>query len=197
MRILAFADLHTKCIDKIKNTDFSKFNYDVCFTLGDIDCQHLRAITECVNCDTFGVLGNHDEYGMLERFGIIGLDEKEIIINNISVTGLSGSSRYKLDDKPMLTQKESINLSKHLPPAEILVSHDSVYGLYGAKSDEAHCGLKGISRYIRKHKPIINLHGHHHENSVKQCKKTKDICIFGCSVVEVDKNGLVDIVYIF
>ena len=197
IRILVFADLHTPCIEKIRNTNFSEYNYDVCFTLGDINCQHLNAITECVNCSVYGVIGNHDEYGMLEQFGIMRLDSKEVIINGFSVTGLSGSSRYKIDDKPMLTQKESIALSKQLPPAEILVSHDSAYGLYGAKSDKTHCGLKGISKYIKKYKPIVNLHGHHHENCVKNRRYTTDICVFGCSVIEILGKGLMYVKRVF
>ena len=197
MKIIAFADLHTNCIDKINQTDYSSYNCSVCITLGDINSKHLQAIAANVKLPIYGVLGNHDEYGMLERYGITQLDEKEVNIDGVLITGLSGSSRYKPDDKPMLTQKESVYLAKRLHYAEIFISHDSAYGLYGAKSDKAHCGLKGISRYIKKYKPIINLHGHHHENSIKKYKKTTDICIFGCSVIEIDKNGLVDIVCVF
>lgn len=197
MRIIAFADLHSDCTDLIYHVDFSKYGYDFCFTLGDINCQHLQAITECVNCPVYGVLGNHDDYGMLERFGIIQLDSKLENLNNVTVTGFSGSSRYKNDDKPMLTQKESLGLSKQLPHADILVSHDSAYGLYGAKSDDAHCGLKGITRYVKKHKPFINIHGHHHVNRVQIYKGTIDICVFGGSVIEIEKNSISEIRKIF
>ena len=107
-----------------------------------------------------------------------------------SVTGISGSSRYKNDDKPMMTQKQSIYLCKCLQPADMLISHDSAYGLYGAKSDKAHCGLKGISKYIKKYKPAINLHGHHHQNVVQNYKNTTDICVYGCSMIRVNGDDI-------
>lgn len=189
LTILIFADLHAECTDKIRNADFSKRSIDVCFTLGDIDYQHLQIIQKKVNCPVYGVLGNHDEYGMFECYGISDLDCKYIYIQNYSVTGLSGSSRYKMDNSPMLTQKESITVSKQLSYADILISHDSAYGLHGQRTDEAHCGLKGITRYLKKFKPHFHIYGHHHENTVQVYKKTIAVCVFGCAVIEIEKEN--------
>lgn len=197
MKILAFADLHDYCIDKIAQIDYSAYGCDLCITLGDINYQHLQAIKKNVDLPICGVLGNHDDYGLLTKCGIVSLDGITLTVKSIHFTGLSGSSRYKPDDKPLLTQKESITLAKQLPPADILVSHDSAFGLYGARSDLAHCGLKGISRYIKKYKPVVNLHGHHHENCIKDGRYTTDICIFGCSVIEILGKGLVYVTRVF
>lgn len=197
MRVLTFADLHTPCIDKIKNIDFQKENCDVCFTLGDINTETLKAIQNSVNCSIYTVLGNHDDFADLSELSIEYIDKRKVEMGGFSVVGLSGSSRYKEGNYPMLTQSESIRLSKKLPCANILVSHDSAYGLYGVKSDYAHCGLKGITRYIKKHKPLINIHGHHHENKVQFYKGTTDICVFGCSIIGIYKNGLSGITRVF
>ncbi len=207
MKMIVFADLHTDCTDKIKSIDFSSYNADVCFTLGDINREHLRCIKDCVSVPVYGVLGNHDECGMLESCGIEELSDNPleglgIIGDNdrgkeYTAAGLSGSAKYKDSDYCMLTQQESLNICKNLIHANILISHDCAYGLYGDRSDLAHCGLKGISRYIRKHKPILCIHGHHHENTVKIYRKTIDICVFGCSVIGVGNGCLSEVIRVF
>ncbi len=197
MILLVFADLHTPCIDKIKSIDFSCYEYDACFTLGDIDVSTLKTIKNSVDCKVYAVLGNHDVNGMLSGLDIRHIDQIQIKIGSLSFVGLSGSSRYKEGDYPMLTQKESIEISKNLPCADILISHDGAYGLYGSKSDKIHCGLKGISRYVKRNKPFINLHGHHHINTTQFYKGTIDICVYGCSMIEIGLNGISDITRIF
>lgn len=198
MKILVFADLHTPCIDIIQNIDFSCYRYDACFTLGDIDVSTLKAIKNTVNSEVYAVLGNHDVNGMLDELDVKHIDQNKIEIGGLSFVGLSGSSRFKDGDYyPMLSQSESVAISKKLPGADILISHDSAYGLYGSKSDHTHCGLKGISRYIKKNKPIINLHGHHHVNTIKFYKGTTDICVYGCSLMDVNTNSVTEIIRIF
>ena len=49
MKILAFADLHDYCIDKIAQIDYSAYGCDLCITLGDINYQHLQAIKKNVD----------------------------------------------------------------------------------------------------------------------------------------------------
>ena len=113
--------------------------------------------------DKSGVLGNHDDQGALERCGIYNLDRKVTVINGVSIAGIGGSHRYKNGDYPMLTQKESIDIAEHCPKADILISHDAAFHVM-KRLDKAHCGLKGISEYISRNKPKLNICGHYHEN---------------------------------
>lgn len=197
MKILTFSDLHTPCIEAISNINFNNLNYDICFTLGDLDFETLKTIQNNVKCSIYAVLGNHDEYNLLSDLNIQSIDRKKINVAGISFVGLSGSSRYKLDNKSMLTQKESIQVCKELEPADILISHDCAFGLYGSKSDNTHCGLKGISKYIKKYKPWLNIHGHYHQNKIIKCRNTTDICIYGCAIITLNYNYRFEIKHIF
>lgn len=197
MNILTFADLHTPYIEKIRSIDFNKYDYDICFTLGDINFETLSVIQDSVHSDIYAVLGNHDEPDILDELRIKNIDKTKIQFGGVSFVGLSGSSRYKVGNQLMLSQRESINICKKLEPADILISHDCAFGLNSQKSDKTHCGLKGISKYIKRNKPIMNIHGHHHENKSQFYKETIDICVFGCSVIKVYRNGISDITRIF
>ncbi len=202
VKMIVFADLHTDCTDKIKSIDFSSYNADVCFTLGDIDYDQLCCIKKSVSVPIYGVGGNHDEIGMLAECGIIDAENAEINIadelgRSYMITGISGSSKYKDGNFCMLTQRQSLTICKKLIDADILISHDCAYGLYGDKYDAANCGLKGISKYIKTHNPIACIHGHNHENAVKIHKKTIDICVFGCSIISFVNGRLSEIIHIF
>ena len=103
----------------------------------------------------YGILGNHDEYGLLESRNIRNIHSKVININGIKILGFEGSSRYKIGNIPMYLQEESIKILRECDIADILVSHDSPYQLYSKANDKAHCGMKGITKYLKKNKPII------------------------------------------
>lgn len=198
MKILLFANLHTPCVDKILSTDFSAYQYDICFTLGDIFFETLSVIQNCVKCSIYAVLGNHDEPNILANLDIKSIDRKRIELDGTSFAGLSGSSRYKSDNKPMLTQNESIKICKGIETADILISHDCAFGLYGSKSDKAHCGLKGISKYIKRNSPLFNIHGRYHRNEIRQYKHTLSICVYGCAILDINlKQHFVKIKNIF
>lgn len=190
LRILALADLHSwdrLTLETVRNYDF---DYNSCVLLGDIPLNALIFLREIIEKPMLGVLGNHDELGQLERCGIENLDRKIVTINGVKIAGLSGSHRYKCGNYPLLTQRESIAAAKAIPAADILISHDTAYRLMG-RNDAAHCGLKGISRYISRRKPLMNLCGHYHENTSKKYRKCEVRCVFGCSLIEfsADKDG--------
>lgn len=190
LRILAIADLH--CWDRLTLETVRNFNFDYnsCVLLGDIPLNALIFLREIIEKLIFGVLGNHDEFGQLERCGIENLDRKTVTINGVKIAGLSGSHRYKHGDYPLLSQRESIAATRKIPAADILISHDTAYRIMGRK-DAAHCGLKGISKYISRYKPKFNLCGHYHENVSKKCGKCEVRCVFGCTLIEftADNDG--------
>lgn len=80
MKILTFSDLHTPCIEAISNIDFNNLNYDICFTLGDIDFETLKTIQNNVKCSIYAVLGNHDEYNLLSDLNIQSIDRKRLML---------------------------------------------------------------------------------------------------------------------
>lgn len=185
VKILAVADLHSW--DKSELELIQELEFDCCCLLGDIPQAAIEAIKQLVHKPIFGVLGNHDDQGVLERCGIYSLDGKETVINGISVAGIGGSHRYKNGDYPMLTQKESIGAAEHCPKADILISHDTAFHIM-KRVDKAHCGLKGISEYISRNKPKLNICGHYHENIRRKYKGCEILCVYRCALVSYPSN---------
>lgn len=181
LTMLCIADLHSYDDKEIKA--IQNMEYDVCFLLGDIPQKALSAIKKNVSKPLFGVCGNHDEWNSLTSEGIKDINCKTISIAGYTVAGFGGSNRYKNGDYPMWTQKESVEITKMIPKADILITHDSPYKFFG--NDEAHKGLKGISKYISNNKPKLNLCGHYHDkNLCGVYKKCKIQCIYGFNIIE-------------
>lgn len=133
----------------------------------------------------YGILGNHDEYGLLESRNIVNIHSKIINVNGVKILGFEGSSRYKTGNVPMYSQEESIKMLKECEMADILVSHDSPYQLYSKVNDKAHCGLKGITKYLKKNKVYLNIHGHHHINTdLKLSNGTNIIGVYRCAMIQ-------------
>ncbi len=182
--ILVIVDCHhLKEEEIIKVKDLQ---YDVCLLLGDISGTYLDMILKYVPIEkTYGILGNHDEYGLLESRNISNIHSKMIDVNGVKILGFEGSSRYKDGNIPMYSQKESIKILKKCEMADILVSHDSPYKLYSKANDMAHCGLKGITKYLKKNKIYLNIHGHHHINTqFKLGNGTNIIGVYRCAIIK-------------
>ena len=186
INILVIADCHHLKEEEI--TKVKDLKYDVCFLLGDINGNYLDIILKYVPIEKiYGILGNHDEYGLLESRDIANIHLKIININGIKILGFEGS-RYKDGNIPMYSQKESIKILKKCGMTDILVSHDSPYELYSKANDKAHCGLKGITKYLKKNKVYLNIHGHHHINtSLKLDNGTNVIGVYRCALITFPK----------
>ena len=184
INILVIADCHhlkEEEIEKVKN-----LQYDACLLLGDISGNYLDMILKYVPIEKiYGILGNHDEYGLLESRNISNIHSKVINVNGVRILGFEGSSRYKTGNIPMYSQEESIKISRKCDIADILVSHDSPYQLYSKANDKAHCGLKGITKYLKKNKIYLNIHGHHHINTVlKLNNDTNVVGVYRCAMIQ-------------
>lgn len=180
IKILAIADLHwytNEELSQIKNLD-----YDICVLLGDIPVNAIKLIKEYVgNKHLIAVAGNHNDWNTPELGGAENIHKKRVEYCGYSFAGLSGSIRYKNGDYPMFTQRESLNLSRKLKKADILISHDSMYHLLG--NDKTHSGLLGIDLYNLKNKVKLNICGHHHTSTVKKHFGTTTVCVFRCALI--------------
>ncbi len=184
INILVIADCHhlkEEEIAKVKN-----LQYDVCLLLGDINGNYLDMILKYVPIGKiYAILGNHDEYGLLESRNIINIHSKIINVNGVRILGFEGSSRYKVGTIPMYSQEESVRILKKCGKADILASHDSPYELYSKANDKAHCGLRGITKYLKKNKVYLNIHGHHHINTdLKLSNGTNVIGVYRCAMIQ-------------
>lgn len=185
INILVIADCHHLKEDEVIKV--KDLEYDICILLGDIKGNYLDMILKYIpNEKIYGILGNHDEFGILESRNIKNIHTQIINIKGIKILGFQGSSRYKTGEYPMFTQKESIDILKKCDKADILVSHDAPFELYCKSNDMAHCGLKGITKYLKKHKVFLNIHGHHHINTQLQLNKiTNVIGVYRCALISI------------
>lgn len=154
--------------------------------LGDVSDEDVQKLKGSFgDCLVFGVLGNHDEYGDLERRGIASLDNEIVEICGVTFGGFSGSLKYKNTDAPLLTDEESIEKAKMLPTVDVLVTHD---GPKIETRNEAHAGLLGVRTYIEEKHPKYHFFGHRHERKEEKIQSTTSICEYRLSVYHFSKS---------
>jgi len=188
INLLIIADTH----DAASVEEFShikencKKEYDACFFLGDVTGKDFDYILPKIkrNTPTYGILGNHDAFALLSRYGIENIHRRIVTVKGIDFVGFEGSLKYKDEKAPLYTDKESVLVAKGLPKADVLLSHDAPKGVY--KRDFAHSGLLGLRWYMKKNPRCINIHGHHHKNDEnKLFLAGKSIGVYGSRIIEV------------
>ena len=159
--------------------------YDVCLLLGDHSVGDVSTILKYVNQEKiYALLGNHD-HDYIGKFNLKNLNGEIININGVKLLGIQGSYRYKPDDFPSFTQKESIEFLNDKEKVDILVSHDAPYG-FSDRNDVAHQGLFGILYYLFKNKIPYCIHGHLHTPYEREMKNgTRVNCYNMCNYVEL------------
>lgn len=184
INLLVISDTHRSLRDEQeKIIDKVRLKSDLVITLGDVPFEGLLYIKP-----DFGVLGNHDSFGLLGTWDIHG---KMVEKNGVTLVGFEGSSRYKDGCFPMYSQEESLKID--LLKADILISHDRIFkGIL----DDAHTGLKGITQYLEKHSPFLHIHGHHHKQEVYKYNETTVISVYKCVFIEV-KNNIIKVKELF
>ena len=195
IRILAISDTHNNLNYANISDDLIDTNnkgIDLCILLGDISTNDLKIITSIIPINkTIGILGNHDSFGFLDRYKIKNMNLAAIETkNNVCITGIQGSIKYKEWKYPSFTQTESINAMDKLCPADIVISHDTPYD-YTSHQNTVHKGLIGISKYIYDKQVPINIHGHLHNNRIRELPNgAKSIGIYGISYIVIDRDDI-------
>lgn len=174
LKIIAISDTHRNLTEEqheilAKHTPEA----DIVITLGDTPLEYIRSRID------YGVLGNHDYWHGIELEKNLHL--KTARVKGFTLAGLQGSIRYKDGNHIMYTQEEAKQLD--IPKADILISHDSCYL---NPEDDVHCGLEVLSEYLDKYKPLVHLHGHHHENKVYQIGHTICVSVYKCVLITID-----------
>ena len=197
MKLLVITDLH-QWSDEEKVITENLTGYDICFLLGDISVDKLRTLQRIIKTELYALNGNHDTVNMVEDNGLDGIDNKLIKFKGTLFTGMSGAYKYKEGNYHQLLQEESSAIANKLQKADIFLSHD---GPYNGKNDDANCGLKGITEYIKKHQPKLHIYGHMHENKKEEIihknksffknlfgpkEKTVSICVYRAAIIDTD-----------
>ena len=130
IKIIIISDTHG-CLNK---DEFAKFiseheDFDVCLLLGDHSIGDVDTILQYIDEEKiYALLGNHDN-NYIGKFNLKNLNGNVININGVKILGIQGSYKYKSEDFPSFTQKESIEFLNDKEKVDILVSHDAPYGL--------------------------------------------------------------------
>ena len=153
--------------------------------LGDHTSDDIEKILRYVPKDKIvGVLGNHDSFDLYAKYGIKDINGKVIDVNGIRIAGIQGSFRYKDEEAPLFTQKESIDFVMDMPEADILISHEMAFNK--DYTNIAHAGLAGILYYIYKSRIAVHIFGHYHMNKEKMLENgTKEICSYMYKILEI------------
>lgn len=185
---LLIADTHGTLIEDDFKRYIANKQYDICIMLGDHYNRDIDIILRYVdNSKIYGIKGNHD-YDYLSDYNIPNINGNIIEINNVSISGMEGSFKYKQSDFPSFTQEDSITFLENKPKVDILVTHDKKFD-YEKLKDPAHQGLIGVTNYIFKNKIPVHIHGHIHEPYVKKMiNDTTEYSIFGYELIKIDRN---------
>ena len=186
LKLIVISDTH----NDLNFNEFKRFvhkhnNYDICILLGDHSSNDIEKILKCIDkTKIYALLGNHDK-NYLKEYNIKSLNGQVININDISLLGIEGSYKYKPEDFPSFTQKESIDFLSDKPKVDILVSHDNRFDS-SKKEDVAHQGLFGITYYLYKNKIPYHIHGHIHKSYKNILKNdTKEISVYMYEYIEL------------
>ena len=173
-----------KRLNKQVNDYLSAFEYVYVVCSSDKTGLVQSTVPNCV-----GIYGNHDVYETLN--GVICFDHK-LLGSKFTYTGFNGSHKYKPTQIFGYNQMDSIQQSTSLPRADVLFSHD---GPFNREQDDAHCGLKGIDKYIQDNKPKTVIHGHLHKPNHYTYKyflsSAEVYCVYQLAVVDFNDDGTV------
>ena len=187
LNVMAVADTHGH-LQKEDVTGKWKDDIDVVFMLGDIFPNDIKIILDATPeiVPIYAVTGNHDSKNLLDAYDRLNhISGKRIEQDNYSVTGLSGSIRYKPDSYfSLISNEESEKILSDVGHADILMAHDMPC-FSAPKTITAYSGLTGIGKYIIEKKPEIVLNGHTHEPCIKRYRNTIIRCIYGVEVFTI------------
>lgn len=187
MKILTFADLHDG-VTKEESDVLKALEFDACIVLGDIERDSLIKIKDiCGDRPIIGVEGNHDERDILENLNIKNVHNKIVELNGYKFLGFGGCLPYKpINGVYLHSQLECSVLLGYAPKADVLISHNSPFGIHDNQENIAHTGYKGIVEYMDRVKPKLCLHGHQHVNEITELDNgTLVVGVYGARILDL------------
>ena len=188
LKLIVISDTHGHFAfgrDRLFEFMKSVAEYDLCVLLGDIHVYDLEQIVEIIPKEKILALrGNHDSYDLYEHVGIREMSGRTVTYNGVTFAAIEGSFRYKDKEFPSFTQYDSLRRFENMKKADVLLTHDCMFE--HSKTDTAHAGLIGITRYIYKNAPVWHIHGHIHQSYQKTYDNgTTEKCVYLCEYLEI------------
>ena len=174
---------------------------DLILGCGDLPAYYLEYVECQFNVPLLYVPGNHDP----DNFRVPGgqdIDGRVARVQNLTLTGLGGSRRYKADGRHQYSEAEMrLRLIPILPRllwrrirfghgTDILVTHAPPKGIHDGP-DLAHTGFDAFQRLIRAVRPRLVLHGHVHlwsgtETRETQLDGTRILNVYPVQVIDLE-----------
>lgn len=181
MKVLHYSD---QADPSIKNLFLDP---DVMFTTGDLSIFDFTSIEQFIpNKVSFGVYGNHDTPGYLEKLGIINLHLKVFEWNGFTIGGYQGCPRYKDKGGPQFTEEEAFQDLNNFRGVDILLFHAAPYGLLDTPGDEVHIGSKVVRDYVERTQPKYIFCGHDSPSKILQHNNTQIFRTHQSKIIEID-----------
>ena len=195
---MLIADLHNIRYKEWQNflLSISNDSFDVVGLLGDIYGQYLSEIRDTfIDKKIIGVLGNHDQIGKFDHYNIENIHGRIIDVNGFAVLGVEGSVKYKYNDRlPLYTQEEMIKICDNFKKADIVLTHNSPYGIHDRynleDNDIVHQGFIGLKNYIEKNRPKYCIHGHQHIDKATKYLDTNIVGVYGANILDVSTGKI-------
>ena len=192
IKLLVISDTHG---DLTLNKNLQKklqniTNYDLCCILGDVYDTDYEVILDIVPKNKIvALLGNHDRFDLIKDKGVKDLNGKIVNVGGIIIGGIEGSYKYKMEDFPSFTHKDSIAFVKTMPKVDILLSHDKPF-IFDCHNP-VHDGIKGITKFLYDNKVPLNIHGHLHKTYKSKLKNGTIIKgVYGIELVEIKSEKI-------
>jgi Icc-related predicted phosphoesterase len=158
---------------------------DILVTTGDLTTFDLAALEDLVDeKPRFGVYGNHDTAGYMEKYGITNLHLKTINLNGKIWGGFQGCPRYKESGEFQYTEDEAKDFYLNFPKVDVLLLHAGPKGMLDDDSP-AHIGSEFVARYVQEKTPEFVFVGHQYEDGEMSLGQTKLYRTFGARIIEI------------
>jgi Icc-related predicted phosphoesterase len=160
LRVLAIADARPSLSGLTLPEFVSQRKVNLVITGGDLHRTDIEG-ADRLTIPVFGVYGNHCDGNYLADLGITNLHLATVEVAGVTFTGLQGCVRYKEGTRDVLyTQDEYANLVRHLPAADVVVTHCPPAGINDHPADPAHVGITALRHWLDVTAPRLLIHGH-------------------------------------
>lgn len=160
---------------------------DLLITTGDLTFFDFVGLEEIQDKKVaFGVYGNHDSEGYLDKYGIINLHNQVYEWNGLRFGGFQGCPRYKRGGGPQFIEEEAVEWANSFPSVDILLLHAGPKDMLDDSSDNTHTGSVAIKQYVIEKKPKYVFCGHQYSNEDMNFETTSLFRTYGARFIELE-----------
>lgn len=163
----------------------TSYHVDVLLSLGDVHPFTVERVANFFMPDRIlAVSGNHDSPYTHWPHWVEHVHGRIVEAFGLRFGGLDGCWRYKKTGAFLFTQEEARSVMQSMPPADVLISHNSPAG-YHERDRVTHQGFESLTEYVDRYAPALLLHGHQHLDVQTRRKGTLIAGVWGLRLFEL------------